>query len=81
MIKSKNNISKLEMIRIWMNSTSKFRLTKKKQIKKVKSKLDQQIKILISRSIRRTKVQKLINTLKFRSTEGHMNCKINRSKL
>ena len=79
-MKSKNDISKLKMIKIWMNSASKVRLTKK-QIKKVKSKLDQQIKILISRSIRRTKVQKLINTLKFRSTEGHMNCQINRSKV
>ena len=29
MMKSKNNISKLEMIKIWMNSTSKVRLTKK----------------------------------------------------
>ena len=30
MMKSKNNISKLEMIKIWMNSTSKAKLTNKK---------------------------------------------------
>ena len=70
MMKSKNNISKLEMIKIWMNSTSKVRLTNKKLDQKVISKLDQQIKILISRSI----CQKLINRSKFRSIEGHMKC-------
>ena len=74
MMKSKNYISTLEMIKIWMNNTSKVRLTNKRLDQKVKSKLDQQIKILISRSIRRTKGQKLINRLKFRSIEGHMKC-------
>ena len=29
MMKSKNDISKLKMIKIWMNSASKVRLTKK----------------------------------------------------
>ena len=47
LMKSKNNISKLEIIKIWMNSTSKVKLTNKRLDQKVKSKLDQQIKIWV----------------------------------